>query len=205
MINSVYGKTRENLRKRINFKLINNAKDYVKHVSKHTFTSQIIFSKNLVAIHKTKPELLLNKPIYVGFSILELSKLLMYDYHYNYFVENYNVSLLFTDTDSLVYEIKKEDDVYEKIYSDKYLFDLSHYPRSSKFYDDSNKGVYGKLKDEQCGVVNFELCGLKSKMYSITTVDDMEKKRAKGLNKKLRHSEFVDVLFNNKIIRHNMK
>ena len=120
MINSVFGKTMENLRKRINVRLINNAKDYVKCVSKPTFVFQKMFSKNLVAIHKIKPVLVLNKPIYVGFSILELSKLLMYDYHYNYFngitfKSEFDVKLLFTDTDSLVYEIKGEDDVYEKI------------------------------------------------------------------------------------------
>ena len=85
MINSVYGKTTENLRKGVDAKLINNAKDYAKSVSRPTFVSQRIFSKNLVAIHKIKPILLLNKPIYVGFSVLELSKLLMYDFHYNYF------------------------------------------------------------------------------------------------------------------------
>ena len=94
MVNSVFGKTTENLRKRINVKLINNARDYVKSVSRPTFVSQKIFSKNLVAIHKIKPVLLLNKPIYGGFSILELSKLLMYDFHYNYFKKNYDARLM---------------------------------------------------------------------------------------------------------------
>ena len=85
MVNSVFGKTMENLRKRTNIKLVNNAKDYMKLVSRPNFVSQKIFDKNFVAIHKIKPVLLLNKPIYVGFSILELSKSLMYDFHYNYF------------------------------------------------------------------------------------------------------------------------
>ena len=128
----------ENLRKRVNVKLINNAKVYVKSVSRPTFVSQKIFSKNLVAIHKIKLILLLNKPIYVGFSVLELSKLLMYDFHYNYFKEKYDARLLFTDTDSLVYEIKGVDDIYEKIYSDKHLSDFSNYPKDSKFHDDTN-------------------------------------------------------------------
>ena len=75
MINSVFGKTMENLRKRINVRLINNARDYAKCVSKPTFVSQKIFSKNLVAVYKIKPVLVLNQPVYVGFSILELSKL----------------------------------------------------------------------------------------------------------------------------------
>ena len=113
MINSVFGKTMENLRKTINVKLINNTKDYVKCVRKPTFVSQKIFSKNLVAIHEVKSVLVLNKPIYVGFSILELSKLLMYDFHYGYF-NRFNSRLLFTGTDSLVYEIREKDGIYEK-------------------------------------------------------------------------------------------
>ena len=74
MVNSVFGKTMENLRKRMNVKLVNNGKDYIKLMSRPTFVSQKIFSKHFVAIHKIKPVLLLNKPINVGFSILELSK-----------------------------------------------------------------------------------------------------------------------------------
>ena len=142
MVNSVFGKTMENLRKRMDVKLINNAKDYLKSVGRPTFVSQKIFSKNVVAIHKIKPTLLLNKPIYVGFSILELSKLLMYDFHYNYFKKNYDATLLFTDTDSLVYEIKGVDDIYEKIHLDKDLFDFCNYSEESKFFNDSNKNYW---------------------------------------------------------------
>ena len=88
-----------------------------------------ILDKNLVAIHRVKPVLLLNKPIYIGFSVLELSKLLIYDWHHYYFVKKFDCSLLFTDTDSLVYEIKSVDDIYEKIYEDKNLFDFSNYSK----------------------------------------------------------------------------
>ena len=84
MNNSVFGKTMENLRKRINVKLVNNAKDYVKCITKPSFVSQKIFCKNFVGIHETKPVLTINKPVYVGFSILDLSKLLMYEFHYKY-------------------------------------------------------------------------------------------------------------------------
>ena len=87
IINSVYGKTMENVRKRGNVKLINNEKKYLKVVSRPSFVSQKILDKNLVAVHKIKQVLLLTKPIYVGFSILELSKMIMYDWHYNYFVK----------------------------------------------------------------------------------------------------------------------
>ena len=123
MVNSIYGKSMENLRKRIYVRLINNAKDYVKCVSKPNFISQKTFSKNFVAIYQIKPVLTLNKPIYVGFSILDLSKLLMYKFHYEYIRNKFDAKLLFTDTGSLVYEIKGED-VYEKSYKDKDLFDF---------------------------------------------------------------------------------
>ena len=108
IVNSVYGKTMENLRKRISVKLVNNEKDYLKHATKPTFISQKIFDKNFAAIHEIRPVLTLNKPIYVGFTVLELSKWLMYDFHYNFIKKYLDANLLFADTDSLSYEIKSE-------------------------------------------------------------------------------------------------
>ena len=128
MNNSVFGKRMENLRKRMSIKLINNAKDYVKCISKPSFVSQKIFRRNFVAIHEIKPVLMLNKSVYVGFSILDLSKLLAYEFQYKYIQSKFDAKLLFTDTDSLVYEIKTEN-VYEGFYQDKNLFDFSDYPR----------------------------------------------------------------------------
>ena len=87
MINSVYGKTMENLRKRINVRLVNNEKDFLKYTSRPTHITHKIFDKNYAAIHEIKPVLKLNKPIYVGSTVLELSKWLMYDFHYN-FIKN---------------------------------------------------------------------------------------------------------------------
>ena len=81
MINSVHGKTMENLRKRISVRIVNNEKDFSKHVCIPTYISRKIFDKDYAAIHETKPVLTLNKPIYVGFNVLELSKWLMYDFH----------------------------------------------------------------------------------------------------------------------------
>ena len=103
MNNSTFGKTMKNLRKRINVRLVNNAADYKKYVSKVSFVSQKIFSKNFVALHETKPVLTLDKPIFVGFNILDLSKLFIYEFHYAYVEKKYNVKLLFTDTGSLFY------------------------------------------------------------------------------------------------------
>ena len=110
--------------------LINNPKDYVKCVSRPSFVSQKIFSKNFVAVHKIKPVLTLNKPIYVRFSILELNTSLRYEFHYKYIKNKFDAKLLFSNTGSLVYEIKTED-VYEDFYLVKDLFDLSDHPLQS--------------------------------------------------------------------------
>ena len=93
MNNSGYGKTMKNLRKTMSVRLVNNAEDYKRCVSKSRFVSQKIFSKDLVAIHEIKPVLTLDKPIYVGFSVLDLSKLLMYYLNYNYIQRKYDAEL----------------------------------------------------------------------------------------------------------------
>ena len=144
-----------------------------------------IFSKNFVAIHEIKPVLTLNKPIYVGFSILDLSKFLMYEFHYKYIKSKFDANLLFTYTDSLVFEIKTED-VYESFYKGKNLFDFSDYPLNSKFFDLVNKKVIDKMKDELKGKIISEFIGLKSKMYSLIAADSEEIKKAKGVNKMLK-------------------
>ena len=143
MINSVYGKTTENLRKRMNVRLVNNEKDFLKYTSRQTHITHKIFDKKRyqAAIHEIKPVLTLNKPIYVGFTALELSKWLMYDFHYNFIKKHFDAELLFTDTDSLTYEIKSED-VYEEFFKHKHLLDFSNYPEDSKFFDPTNKKIY---------------------------------------------------------------
>ena len=108
MINSVYGKSIENLRKRINLRLVNNEKDFLKYTSTPTYVTHKLFAKDYAVIHEIKPVLVLSKPIYVGFTVLDLSKWNMYDFHYNVIKKNFDAELLFTDTDSLAYEIKSE-------------------------------------------------------------------------------------------------
>ena len=153
--------------------MVNNAKGYISYISKPSFVSQKIFSKKFVAIHEIKPVLTLNKPIYVGFSILDLSKVLMYEFHYKYIKNKYNANLLFRDKDRLVHEIETED-VYKDIYKDKKLFDFSDCPLHSKFFDPANKKIIDKMTDEFKGKVISEFIELKSKMYSLTDVDNEE-------------------------------
>ena len=152
--------------------MINNTKDYNKSVSKPSFVSQKIFSENFVAIHEIKQVMTSNTPIYEEFSIPDLNRLLMYEFHYNYIKAKYNnyAKLLFKDTDSLIYEIKT-DDIYEGSYEDKDLFDFSDYSKDEKFFDPVNKKVVGKIKDEFKGKIISEFVGLKSKMYSLIEVN----------------------------------
>ena len=204
MINSVYGKTMENLRKRINVRLVNNEKDFLKYTSRPTHITHKIFGKNYAAIHEIKPVLTLNKPIYVGFTVLELSKWLMYDFHYSFIKKHFDAELLFTDTDSLTYEIKSED-VYEEFFKHKHLFDFSNYPNDSKPFGLTNKKVIGKIKDKFEGKIVDEFVGLKSKMCSLKTIDGKEYNTANGVNIATAFNEFKDTLLNQKVLRYKMR
>ena len=132
----------------------------------------------------------------------------MLELRYKYIQRKFNTNLLFTDTDSLIYEMKI-DDVYEDFYENKSLFHFSDYPQDSTFFDPVNKDVIGKMKDEVKGIIISEFIGLKSKMYSLADVDGEEIKKAKGANKNvvkiLMHKKYIDVWFNKKLIRHKMK
>ena len=130
MNNSVYGKTMENLRKRIKIRVVKNSPNFIKYTSRPTCVNWKVFENNLAAIHEKKISLTLNKPIYVGFTVLETSKWEMYNFHYNFMIRKFNTRLLFTDTDSLCYEC--DEDPREKMYKYKELFDLSNLPANSE-------------------------------------------------------------------------
>ena len=140
--------------------------------------------------------------------ILEFSKVLMYKFHQDYIKNKYEkkAKLSFTDTDILMYEIKTEG-LYADFSSDKEMFHFSNYLTKSKYYDNSNKLVNGKLKDETEGAAIEEFVGLKPKMYSFL-VDKNEHKKVKGMDKNvvatISHNEYKDVLLNKKCIRHSM-
>ena len=142
MNNSVFGKTMENLCKWVDVRLVTNEKKPDKLTSMPTYVSSKIFNKNLMAVHKVKETLILSRLAYVGMCILDLSKMLMYDFHYNYIKKKYNnrARLWFTNTDSLTYEIEAED-VYKDFWNDKDMFDNSDYPESSPYYCNVNKKI----------------------------------------------------------------
>ena len=148
-------KTMENFKNGIDVKPVSKKKDYMKWTSKSSYMSQKIFDNDLVAIHKSKVTLTLNKPAYIGKYNLELNKLLMYKFHYDYIKNKYaiNSRLLFSETDSLMYEIKTED-VYQDFSKHKEIFDFSNYSAESKCHNNSNKLVAGKMKDETGGVTS---------------------------------------------------
>ena len=211
MNNSVFGKTMENIRKRVDVRLITNEKKLLKMTSKPTYVSSKIFNENLVAVHKIKETITLNRPAYVGMCILDLSKTLMYDFHYNYIKKKYGekAKLLFTDTDSLTYEIEAND-VYQDFWNDKEKFDNSEYNESSPYFNTTNKKVIGKFKDEASGVPICEFIGLRSKMYSYIKDNGQVGKTAKGIKKNvikkdITHENYKQTLFNNKQMHHTMK
>ena len=160
MINSVSGKTMENLQKRINVKLVNYEEDFLKYTSRPTYITHKIFGEDYAVIHEIKPVVILNKPIYVGFTVLDLSKWKMYDFHYNFIKKKFNAELLFTDRGSLIFEIKSKN-VYEEFFKWKDLFDFSNYSKNSKLFNETDKKAIGKTKDEFGGVIVTEFVGLK--------------------------------------------
>ena len=213
--------TMKNLRNRVDVKLVDDKKDYLKQTSKPGYMSQKIFDNNLVAIHKSKFALTLNKPVYVGVHILELRKVLMYEFHYDYIKNKYCIKsrLLLTDTDSLMYEIRT-DDIYEDFSNNKEIFDFINYSTKSQYYDDSKKLVVGKMKDEIGGdaielfvqlkplVDSLYSLYLLYLLYSLLVDENTKHKKAKGVNKNvvatINHNEYKDLLLNKKCLRHSM-
>ena len=119
----------------------------------------------------------------------------MCDFHYNFIEKKFDTELLFTDTDNFTCDVKSED-VYKKIFKYKDLFDFSNYSKDLKFFNEINKKVIGKMKDEFGGVIVIEFVGLKSKIYSTKKIDGKEYNTAKGVSIENEFDKFKDVLFN---------
>jgi hypothetical protein len=214
MNNSVFGKTMENIENRVDIRLICDEKEAVKLVAKPNYDKCTIFDENLIAVHMKRTKLVYNKPIYLGMCILDLSKTLMYDFHYNYIKNKYGdaAKLLFTDTDSLAYEIKT-DDFYADINGDVAdRFDTSEYPKDhpSCIQTGVNKKVIGMFKDETAGKQIEEFVGLRAKLYSYKMHEDGgEHKKCKGVKKyvvkkTITHNDYKDCLFTKREQRRKM-
>ena len=148
MNNAIFGKTIANVRKRMNVEMVQTERRFKKVVAKSTFHWFKIFNEGSVGIHLLQADLMLNKPIQVRFSILDLSKTLLYEFYYDYIKEKYpEAKLLFTDTDSLCYDIPTKD-IYKDMEQDAHLFDTSYYPKNHFLHSTTNKKVLGKMKDE---------------------------------------------------------
>ena len=205
MNNSVFGKTMENIRNRKDIKLVTSKQQALKLIAKPNFKNRTIFTENLISVHMGKTKLVFNKPVYVGMCILDISKTLMYNFHYNYIKPKYGekASLLMTDTDSLCYEIETED-FYKDIAGDvESKFDTSAYPKDhpSGIKTGVNKKVIGMMKDECNGEVMEGFVGLRAKLYATKMNDGSEAKKCKGINKvvtknDIAFKDYKDVLFN---------
>ena len=213
MNNSVFGKTMENIRNRKDIKLVSNRDKAVKYAAKPNFHHSKIFSETLVTMHMKRTSLTFNKPVYLGLSILDLSKTIMYEFHYDYIKPKYNdrVSLLYTDTDSLVYEIETED-FYKDISADVMdRFDTSNYKPNhpSGIPTGCNKKVLGKFKDEKGGECIEEFAALRAKLYTFKMTNGEENKKCKGIKsrvveKSIAHEDYKTCLFELKEQRRQM-
>jgi hypothetical protein len=210
MNNSVFGKTMENVRKRKNVQLVCDPKKLKKIISKPQLDSFKIINENTVLVNRVKSVVTLNKPCYAGFTVLDSSKRLMFEFHYNVILKRYGSSatLLFTDTDSLTYLIRTSD-VYADMYADRDLYDTSNYPPSHPLFSKKNEKVIGKFKDECNGISPICFVGLRSKMYSLLVDKNKDsKKTAKGVKrgfveKHIRHQNYLETLKTHKVTRAN--
>ena len=186
MNNSVFRKMMENIRKHRNIKLVTNEEKYLCTVMKPNFKSGVLFGENLMGCEMGKIKVVMNKPVYLSQAILDLSKIVMYEFHYDYMVPKYGLEklkLCYMDTDSLVYHIKTEDlyaDIADNVQT---RFDTSGYIPDRPLPVGLNKKVIGLMKDELGGKIMTEFVALRPKPYSYKKLDGSEDKKCKGIKK----------------------
>ena len=210
MNNAFFGKTMENVRKHRDIRLVTSKEKFSKLTREPNFAGCKRFSENFAAVEMKKTSVKMNKPIYLGMSILSLSKTKMYEFHYDYMKPMYgdNLKLCYMDTDSFVYHIKT-DDFYKDIASDvNNKFDTSCYSKDCGFPLETgvNKKVIGMMKDELGDNIMVEFVALRSKTYAYKDINNNEIKKCKGTkkcvtDKELCYDEYVNCLFSGKDVR----
>ena len=207
MNNSVFGKTMENIRKHRDIKLATTDKKRSKLVSEQNYHTINLISEDLSIIKIEKTKVKMNKPIYLGLSILEISKILMYEFWYDYMKPKYNdnVKLCYMDVDSFIMNIKTND-FYKDISNDvENRFDTSNYEVNRPLPTGRNKKIIGLMKDELGGKIITEFVTLRPKTYSFLTDDGKENKKPKGTKKcviknKIKFNDYKKCLFSDELI-----
>ena len=204
MNNAVFGKTMENVRKHQDIKLVKTDKKRNKLISEPNFHTMELIDNNLAIIEMRKVKVKMNKPIYLGLSILDISKITMYEFWYDYVKIKYEdrARLCYMDTDSFVVNIKTKDfckDIAENV---KERFDTSNYTFDRPLPIGVNKKVIGLMKDELGGDIITEFVALRPKAHSYITNDFIEMKKSKStkkciVNKMLRFEDYKKSLFSN--------
>ncbi|KAF4532661.1 hypothetical protein B566_EDAN002896 [Ephemera danica] len=206
MNNSPFGKSMENIRNRIKVEIVLKDKRLQRLVAQMDFKDRSIYRENVAAVHRALIELYMNKPIYVGQAILDISKTIMYDFLYDHLIPKFGdrVELLYMDTDSYMLAIKTEDYVGEMLPCLDY-YDTSNLDETDPLYSEKNKKVLGKFKSEVGGDEIDSFVGLRPKCYSIKLSGGRVIKKAKGVNKravkiKMTHEQYFQCLTDQKNI-----
>ena len=207
MNNSVFGKTMENIRKHRDIKLVTTNKKRKKLVSEPNYHTINLISENFSITEMKKTKVKMNKPIYLGLSILEISKTLMYEFWYDYMKPKYNsnAKLCYMDTDSFIMNIKTND-FYKDIANDvENRFDTSNYEVNRPLPTGKNKKIIGLMKDELGGKIITVIVTLRPKTYSFLTDDGKEDKKAKGtkkcvIKKMIKFNDYKKCLLNDEVM-----
>lgn len=192
--NAIFGKSIENVRSRVDISLRSNweGRYGVRNlIAKPNFKKCIIFNEDLTAVEMEKINIVMDKPVSIGLAVLDISKVVMYEYYYNFLKPKYgeNIQIAYTDTDSFVLHVKT-DDFYEDMKQNLERYDTSDYPLNNQFQMPLvNKKIPGLFKDELNSKIITEFVGLRSKMYCVKTGKIDKMKKAKGVKKRVLQKE----------------
>jgi hypothetical protein len=207
---SCYGKMLESVRSRLDIKLVNNKNKLQKLLRKPNLKRFEIYDDNLASLHMQRTEAFFNKPIACAFSVLEISKEILYHTYYEKLMPVYGeqrLTLYYLDTDSLLVSII-DAYVLDEMHKFKEWFDTSNFDKDHPYYSCENKGLYGCLKSETANHAILEYVGLRAKMYSLLC-DTYEKRICKGIKKSvierdIRHEQYKQSLFEERLSKHSM-